>query len=172
MFANKETRNFLDDIRLKHHGELVFDNGLREDELAERHEKEKCVFLSAGRMIYRKGYDFLLDALMEIPESYEYEVRIMGDGPELERLRNCCSQNSNLSKHVDFLGAIPYTNIGGEYLKANAFIMPSIRETTGTVLLEAISKGLHVISLRKFGAATILDDNSAWLLMGIAESRM
>ncbi|WP_081861315.1 glycosyltransferase family 4 protein [Butyrivibrio sp. AE2032] len=164
MFANKETYDFLGGDNCS--GELVFDNGLREDEISELTKKDSCIFLSAGRMIYRKGYDFLLDVLMTIPESLKYEVRIVGDGPELERLRKRCANDPNLTKHVSFIGAIPYEEIEKEYIRASAFIMPSIRETTGTVLLEAMSKGLPVIALNKFGASTLFDETTGWLLDG------
>lgn len=125
-----------------------------------------CVFLVAGRMIYRKGLDFLLDALMRIPQNLNYQVRIVGDGPELKHLRSRCNDNSNLTKHVYFTGAIPYTEMEKEYLMADVFIMPSIRETTGTVLLEAISKGIPVITINKFGGAILLDENTGWLYEG------
>jgi glycosyltransferase involved in cell wall biosynthesis len=166
MYANKETQSFLERISLKYPGELFSEIGLREDELAERQKKKNCVFLSVGRMIYRKGYDFLLDALLRVPDSLEYEVRIVGDGPELERLRNKCAKHPCLSRHVAFIGAISYKEIEKEYLQASTFIMPSIRETTGTVLLEAMSKGLPVIAINKFGAATVFDDDSGWLFDG------
>ena len=125
-----------------------------------------CVFLVAGRMIYRKGLDFLLDALIRIPQNLDYQVRIVGDGPELEQLCSRRNDNSNLTKHVYFTGEIPYTDMEKEYAMADVFIMPSIRETTGTVLLEAISKGIPVITINKFGGATLIDENTGWLYNG------
>lgn len=125
-----------------------------------------CVFLVAGRMIYRKGLDFLLDALIRIPQNLDYQVRIVGDGPELEHLCSRRNDNSNLTKHVYFTGGIPYTDMEKEYAMADVFIMPSIRETTGTVLLEAISKGIPVITINKFGGATLIDENTGWLYNG------
>lgn len=125
-----------------------------------------CVFLVAGRMIYRKGLDFLLDALIRIPQNLDYQVRIVGDGPELEHLCSRRNDNSNLTKHVYFTGEIPYTDMEKEYAMADVFIMPSIRETTGTVLLEAISKGIPVITINKFGGATLIDENTGWLYNG------
>lgn len=125
-----------------------------------------CVFLVAGRMIYRKGLDFLLDALIRIPQNLDYQVRIVGDGPELEHLCSRRNDNSNLTKHVYFTGEIPYTDMEKEYVMADVFIMPSIRETTGTVLLEAISKGIPVITINKFGGATLIDENTGWLYNG------
>lgn len=125
-----------------------------------------CVFLVAGRMIYRKGLDFLLDALIRIPQNLDYQVRIVGDGPELEHLCSRRNDNSNLTKHVYFTGEIPYKDMEKEYAMADVFIMPSIRETTGTVLLEAISKGIPVITINKFGGATLIDENTGWLYNG------
>lgn len=125
-----------------------------------------CIFLVAGRLIYRKGIDFLLDALMRIPKNLDYQVKIVGDGPELKYLRTKCNSNARLTKHVHFTGAIPYTEMEKEYAAADVFIMPSIRETTGTVLLEAMSKGIPVITINKFGGATLLDANTGWLYGG------
>ena len=111
------------------------------DTRREKRLNKECVFLMAGRMIYRKGLDFLFDALMRIPQETRYQVRVVGDGPELEHLRKRCKDNLNLSEHVHCMGSIPYMEMEKEYADADVFIMPSIRETTGTVLLEAMSKG-------------------------------
>ena len=132
----------------------------------EKSKNEECVFLVAGRMIYRKGLDFLFDALMRIPQETRYRVRVVGDGPELEHLRRRCKDNSSLSEHVHCMGSIPYMEMEKEYAGANVFIMPSIRETTGTVLLEAMSKGIPVITINKFGGATLFDENTGWLYDG------
>ena len=132
----------------------------------EKKENNKRVFLVACRMIYLKGIDFLLDALLKIPEGVDYQVRIIGDGPELNHLRKRCEENIKLSEHVYFTGAIPYTKMKMEYAKADVFIMPSIRETTGTVLLEAMSKGIPVITINKFGGAILFDKNTGWLYDG------
>ena len=112
------------------------------DTSREKSLNKECVFLIAGRMIYRKGLDFLFDALMRIPQETRYQVRVVGDGPELEHLRKRCKDDLNLSEHVHCMGSIPYMEMEKEYACADVFIMPSIRETTGTVLLEAMSKGM------------------------------
>lgn len=178
MFANKETQKFLvGGAGLNCPYELVFDNGLRPDELVNWTEKEKdtckekgrneeCIFLVAGRMIYRKGLDFLFDTLMRIPQETRYQVRVIGDGSELEHLRKRCKGDLNLSEHVHCMGSIPYMEMEKEYAGADVFIMPSIRETTGTVLLEAMSKGVPVITINKFGGATLFDENTGWLYEG------
>ena len=67
------------------------------DTRREKSLNKECVFLMAGRMIYRKGLDFLFDALMRIPQETRYQVRVVGDGPELEHLRKRCKDDLKLS---------------------------------------------------------------------------
>ena len=140
--------------------EVAVDINDIKDTCNEKGRNEECVFLVAGRMIYRKGLDFLFDALMRIPQETRYQVRVVGDGPELEHLRKRGKEDLNLSEHVHCMGSIPYMEMEKEYAGADVFIMPSIRETTGTVLLEAMSKGIPVITINKF------DENTGWLYGG------
>lgn len=146
--------------------EIAIDRNEIKKTIKENNRIEDCVFLVAGRMIYRKGIDFLFDALIRIPHETKYQVRIVGDGPELKHLYKRCKGSSNLSEHVHFMGAIPYMEMEKEYENANVFIMPSIRETTGTVLLEAMSKGIPVITINRFGGAALFDENTGWLYDG------
>ena len=174
MFANWETYEFLngkDITRNSHHINCEITTEIAVDSENIRVENkypqnEKCMFLTAGRIIYRKGYEYLLDALEHIPEEYDYQCKIVGNGPELERLKTKCDESEKLSKHIIFMGTIPYTEMSKEYDSADAFVMPSLRETTGSVLLEAMSRGVPVITIRKFGGVQLLDDDSAWLYDG------
>lgn len=170
MFANKETKEYLVGAYLNCPYEPVTEVAVDINDIKntcnEKSKNEECVFLVAGRMIYRKGLDFLFDALMRIPQETRYQVRVVGDGPELEHLRKRCKDNSNLSEHVRCMGSIPYMEMEKEYLRADVFIMPSIRETTGTVLLEAMSNGIPVITINKFGGAALFDENTGWLYDG------
>lgn len=129
-------------------------------------EKAKMIFIVSGRLIYRKGHDLLLDAILRIPNDLDFECRIVGDGPELKKISKRVQENNFLKKHLVLTGKIPYTEMVREYQKSNVFIMPSIRETTGTVLLEALANGLPVITINKFGGFVILDETCAWLYSG------
>lgn len=172
MFANKETRDFLVGKRFSFY-DIVSEIGISEKELIpenngiRKHDNSKeCVFLVVGRMIYRKGIDLLLDALNEIPENLKYEVRIVGVGSELEKYKTRCSSQKKLYQRVRFVGDIPHSEISKEYENADVLIMPSLRETTGTVILEAFANGVPVITINKFGGANIVDQESGWLYEG------
>lgn len=173
MFANEETRDFLIkgwEQKLKINNKPITETALdimeEEEQFDEKKDNKKCVFFAAGRMIYRKGYELLLDALAKVPGELNYTLRIAGNGPELIKLQAICSRNLNLTNHVSFIGGRKYPEIINEYNNADVFVMPSIRETTGTVLLEAISKGVPVITINRFGGAILIDNENGWLYDG------
>lgn len=124
------------------------------------------IFLMVGRMIYRKGLDFLFDVIENIPENKTYIVRIIGDGPEIHKLKLRREKSKNLKEHVVFVGKIPFTEMKNEYDKADALLMPSIRETSGSVLFEAMSNGMPIIAINRFGSGLLLNDDIGWTFDG------
>ena len=100
-----------------------------------------------------------------VPSDSDYRLNIVGKGPELDNLKTKC-RKFGLDKHVSFLGAVPYVEMEKNYAKADVLIMPSLRETTGTVLVEALSHGIPIITIDKFGGKTILDEDVAWFYSG------
>lgn len=170
MYANYETKNYLKRVAGKNaDGKVVTEIGVSPEDLikrSERQKKDKIVFLSAGRLVYRKGYDFLLDALEQFPDNARYELRIVGGGQDYEHLNQRIAASQKLKRHVVLTGKIPFTEMQKEYLAADAFVMPSIRETTGSVILEAFSYGLPVITSNHFGGAFIVNEQTGWLYNG------
>lgn len=170
LFANRETREYMCRLIGSVDNELFFDNGISEAEISEstkqvRECREKTIFLVAGRMAYRKGHRLLLDTIKALPANIPCEFRLVGTGPEYNRLKRICKQ-CNLESRVVFTGRISFTEMQREYDGADAFIMPSIRETTGSVLLEAASRDVPVISLNRFGASVLFDEDSAYFYSG------
>jgi glycosyltransferase involved in cell wall biosynthesis len=175
MFANKETHDFLVGGRQSIRGDNDFfsDAGLSENDLIGINNRDgqphKMIFLVAGRLIYRKGHKFLFDVLSGISPELDFEVRVVGTGEESQNLKSICAKSEILSKYVTLVGGIPYTKMAEEFNNADVLIMPSIRETTGNVLLEAMSKGIPVITIKKFGGKVLLDDETAFLYEGTSK---
>ena len=66
--------------------------------------------MSVGRLIKRKGFNYLLKAFKEvINELPEARLTIIGDGPEYEFLMDYISENS-LSKHVSIFKNVSNAN--------------------------------------------------------------
>ena len=176
MFANKETYDFISETSKElPQNEIYLEFGIEDEEIEElksvqhnNKNKEKNAFniLVAGRLNYRKGHLLLFDALKQISDKLDYEVSIVGDGPNRKKIKKYLRANKEIEKHVKIKGNIEYEKMKYEYDKADILVMPSLRETSGNVMLEAIRNGVPVIAMKKFGAANFLNSDIGWLYDG------
>lgn len=102
--------------------------------------------LFVGRLIKRKGLDNLLLACKDMQdEGEDFELRVVGDGPEREHLVNQAAK-LQLAERVRFQGELRGPPLADEYAKSSFLVMPSIQtkgdvEGFGTVFLEAAMFG-------------------------------
>ncbi len=171
LFTNKETKKYLSKVIDDNKCAMFSDVGISQNEITPPFSrdaaKKKFTMLVAGRLAYRKGHEFLLEALKELPPDFDYECRFLGEGPIEHKLKTITC-DYGLQDKVVFRGRIPYEEMAQEYRNADVFIMPSIRETSGAVLLESLSNGLPIITMKKFGAALLLDGTNAYFYEGNA----
>jgi rhamnosyl/mannosyltransferase len=101
------------------------------------------VVLGAGRLIYYKGFEVLLDAISRI----EARLVIVGDGP-LRRSLEEKSAALGISDRVTFAGEVHQNEMPLWYAAADVFAFPSIArsEAFGIVQLEAMASGLPVVN--------------------------
>lgn len=169
LFANEETMQYLRKLTVGIRSEIYFDNGISAEDFVESKKNDigdrTLNIIVAGRLAYRKGHAFLFDALKKMPIDAKYCIKIVGEGPELKLLKKKVDLY-DLQDKVVFLGRIPFSAMQNEYENADVFVMPSIRETTGAVLLEATSKAIPVITVNKFGGPVLFDESSSWLYDG------
>ncbi|MBQ4128550.1 MAG: glycosyltransferase [Ruminococcus sp.] len=166
-FANKETQEYLSDLVSEAPFSLFTEIGIGENDITIPTPKNhsKFTMMVAGRLTYRKGHSFLLDTLKLLPKDLDYECKFIGDGPMEKKLKDKVRM-LGLEDKVTFVGSIPFDKMAHEYENADVFIMPSLRETTGSVLLEAMSKGLPVVTINHFGGPMLLDSSVSYLYDG------
>ncbi len=169
LLANRETCQFLGADAFGAHTSFLADVGIDSSVLSQQCHAEdshsEVRFLVPARLVYLKGHDFLLDVLEQLPQELNYVCRIVGGGPLLHHLRQRC-ESPGLKGRVQLAGPVNYTDMEQEYLWADALLFPSLREATGTVILEAMAHAVPVITVNRFGAAILLDKNSAWFFDG------
>lgn len=141
--------------------------GMQMDEIPLTHKNtgDQIVFLWSGRMEYRKGLEFLFDILSTLPEGLHWQIILCGDGSERQYYQNLCREKG-LWKRVLFKGKLSYEEMQNMYNKADVFVFPSLRETTGTVIVEAMAHRLPVICLNQSGAALVVTTETGFLVSG------
>lgn len=98
------------------------------------------LLLYVGRLAAEKDLESLAGLLGRRPDIW---LAFVGDGPHrphLERAFDGCG--------AVFLGALRGEELAAAYASADAFVFPSVTETLGLVLLEAMASGLPIIAAR------------------------
>ncbi len=106
----------------------------------------KFTVLSVCRFYPRKRLEILLRAAALVRRAIpELEVRIVGNGPELRRLRRIYFE-LRLEPVVSWLGNLSLAALAAEYRRAHVFCLPSIQEGFGIVFLEAMAAGKPIVA--------------------------
>jgi phosphatidylinositol alpha-1,6-mannosyltransferase len=128
------------------------------------------VILTIGRLVERKGHEYVLNALPLILETHpQTKYCIVGKGPMEKRLRTIVAKN-NLSHIVEFHGEVE--NIADFYSQCDVFVMPSRFiekkgdvEGFGLVYLEANFFGKPVIAGNSGGISDAVIDGVTGFLV-------
>jgi glycosyltransferase involved in cell wall biosynthesis len=102
------------------------------------------VAIAAGRLTTQKGFDMLIPAWAAVAERHpEWTLRIYGNGPKRRRLRRLIAEH-DLFTDVLLMGPSP--RLGEAMGGASLYVMSSRFEGFPMVLLEALTKGLPIVS--------------------------
>ena len=94
----------------------------------------------------------------------DWSLIIVGDGDEKENLENLVSQYK-LNKYIKFTGFLTQDKLKDVYINSSLYVMTSLEESFGLVLLEAMSYGIPCIAFDSaLGAKEIIDDKSGILI--------
>ncbi len=114
--------------------------------------------LWSGVFEHRKALHLLLQALAMLPPNVPYELRILGRGP-LERRWRRLANKLNIERHCRWLGWLDHQEVRDQYCWADVFVFTSLRDTTGTVVLESLAAGTPVLTLNHQGVADVVTDD-------------
>ncbi len=126
--------------------------------------KEDVFYLvTVGRLIPRKGYDYLIKALAKIKEM-PFELLIIGEGPQEKNLKNLAKE-LGIAERIRFLGYVSEEK-KYQYLSCgNLFVSSSLHEGFGIVFLEAMYCGLPIVCSFEGGQVDFLKEGKNALLV-------
>lgn len=113
-------------------------------------ESGRLRVLSVGRLIPRKGCDWLLRACAEARAAgVAVQLTVVGTGPDEARLRTLAAA---LQLPVEWAGFVDQDGLAGVYAEADVFAFPTLDDPFGIVVLEAAAAGLPLIASPHGGA--------------------
>jgi glycosyltransferase involved in cell wall biosynthesis len=126
--------------------------------------------LSIGRLVEKKGFQDLLQALLLVKErDVRFQCAIFGDGPLCQQLQ-AWIQEHGLTGEVKLMGDRTQQELIAEYQNATLFILTPIQTEDGdrdgipNVLVEAMAVGLPVITTAVAGIPELVENNQNGLL--------
>jgi glycosyltransferase involved in cell wall biosynthesis len=119
---------------------------------------DRPIVLFVGRLIPLKGIIYLIRAFSAVREGFpDAMLVIVGEGeqrPDLEAL----AAGLGLGTSVIFAGGQPHEDVIRLMRGADLFVLPSLIESFGIVLLEAMSCGLPIVASNVMGIPSIVTD--------------
>lgn len=107
----------------------------------------------AGRLSPEKGTDTLLEAASQLP----YRIKILGTGPDFERLKNLYSSNDR----IDFLGHCDAQTVINVLAKARLSVIASeCYENNPLGVIESLYVGTPVVGAEIGGIPELLNDSN------------
>ena len=122
---------------------------------------DTLLIAAAGRLVRKKGFEYLVDALATVPEAL---LAIAGEGSlrgELEQR----ARDRGVMDRVRFLGNRAQDDVAALFAAADVIVTPSVRDDSGNVdglpnvVMEALASGTALITTAAGGIGAVVEDN-------------
>jgi glycosyltransferase involved in cell wall biosynthesis len=132
--------------------------------------RKDALILSVGRLVEKKGFQDLLQALLIVKKRGEaFQCAIYGDGPLCQPLREWIEEHG-MADEILLKGDCTQQELISIYQNATLFILTPVQTEDGdrdgipNVLLEAMAVGLPVITTAVAGIPELVEDNQNGLM--------
>ena len=125
----------------------------------------KTHFLTVGLLTRQKGITFLLQAARQLVERgiTAFELTIGGDGPDRNQLERL-ARSLGLVDYCRFTGLLTRAEVKQHMQQCDVFVLPSLHETFGLVLAEAMACGKPAIATRCGGPEFVVTPETGILV--------
>lgn len=118
---------------------------------------QKPIFLFVGQIIYRKGLHYLLEACALLKERgvSDYTLLALGAGSQQQEFQ-ALSKSLGLEECIQWIGQVNYEYLSAYFSNSDVFIFPTLEDTWGMVVLEAMALGKAVLCSKWAGSAEMV----------------
>lgn len=126
---------------------------------------EEIVFMTTGRLHWKKGFVQTIEALALIKEQgLKFTYKIIGEGNEYERIAFTAYQ-LGLKEDFKFLGRLAHAEVKKQLESATIYLQYSIQEGFCNAVLEAQAMGkLCIVSNAEGLSENVLDGETGWVV--------
>lgn len=122
-------------------------------------EEKKNQVLFVGSLIERKGPLYLLQAMRLVHQDLPGATLVLvGEGDQRANLEEYIAANS-MEDYVRLAGTQPQSAVGALMRESRLFVLPSIEEGQGVVLMEALASGTPCVGSRVGGIPDVVTEN-------------
>ena len=122
------------------------------------------IVMTVARLEKIKGIEYLIKAFSRCDLPRRSHLLIIGNGSERKNLENLV-EKLKLKEKVKFLGQVPNKEIPEYLAMADCFVLPSLKEGFGIVILEAQAAGIPVIGTKVGGILDLIKDQETGILV-------
>jgi glycosyltransferase involved in cell wall biosynthesis len=132
--------------------------------------RHAVLLVAAGRLVRKKGFEYLIDALPLVAAAAPAHLALAGDGDLAEELR-ARAVAAGVADRVHFLGDVPQDAVGAWFAAADVAVVPSVRDDSGNVdglpntVLEALASGTPLVSTAAGGIAHVVEDGRTGVIV-------
>jgi len=129
---------------------------------------ETPILFAAGRLVRKKGFEYLIDALPLVHAPVQLVIAGTGDLDQELRARAAAA---GVADRVRFLGDVTQDAVASWFASADIAVVPSVRDASGNVdglpntVLEALASGTPVVATQAGGIASAIDDGRTGTLV-------
>lgn len=116
--------------------------------------------LWVGRLEDWKALPLLLKAIAKLPTELAFELRVVGRGRQGERARKL-AQRLGIEDRITWEPMLDCGTRDQHYQWADVFVFTSLRDTSGTGLLESLAAGVPIVGVDHQGARDVMDETCA-----------
>jgi len=114
--------------------------------------------LYVGRLVYWKGLHLGLEAFAKLIERHpEAHFTVIGSGPQESWLR-AYARRLGIAGSITWIPWMERDAVLQAYPRHDVFLYPSLHDSSGNVVLEALAGGLPVVCLRLGGPGELVND--------------
>jgi glycosyltransferase involved in cell wall biosynthesis len=131
---------------------------------------QSTLLFAAGRLVRKKGFEYLIDALGRVPASLGVRAVIAGGG-DLDAELKARAEASGAGDRLRFLGNVTQDDVAAWLATADIVAVPSVRDDSGNVdglpniVLEALASGTPLITTPAGGIGAVVENGRTGIVV-------